>query len=583
MADAAFVAAAGAAADGLGEGGAADSDDELDEVEDFGAGAIAADRLAGEAVPEVGALDFETDCAERAARRASSQNAASFAMSEKSWASADSAAARFIRFLARAYAIVNAPGGETAEQQGLRFATTLDAALPHRLRRYFALLRKGGRAHLVGGKNAPLAMSTVCNVASCLRRFFALACRDFAGETSYVPGCKSADDAYMVIPEVDRTPSQIAAGETFQGCPLKHSIVVEWLQGSHKRATSLGEEAAQTPPVTVETMTAACDLATVGFDDPDAEDDPTALQYRRLTLYIIMVFSWCTMLRPVNLLGLTCIDVEFAPMVGQDLLFFETYGRPRWAKIRYSRLKTNVAGTAPAPAYYFWSADSSQQEMEESAHSAGASACVRCPFSWCDLPAFAYLYIQLRAADPGFTLRSELPFFVTPVPGDVDGGGAMSGVPVTKAWWELHLRAFVLLFDPALSARGVGGLYGFRRGATQFWLNLTGDVQLVMRMGVWKANSSRFLFYVLNYRCRGTLRARIRHYDRVDREDFQARLGALVDGFMLWFEARVVALHAENHGNFFAAAFGAEVAGKVLEMVSSLLHLHGDIEGGGAV
>eukprot|EP00170_Pyropia_yezoensis_P002296 contig_9614_g2300 len=229
MADAAFVAAAGAAAEGLGDGGAGDSDDELDEVEDFGVGAIAADRLTGAFVPVVRVLDFETDCAERAARRASSQNAAYFAMSEKSWASVDGAAARFIRFLAQAYAVVNVPGGETVEEQGLR-------------------------------------------------------------QVPYVPGCKSADDPYTDIPEADRTPSQIATGETQQGCPLLHSIVVEWLQGSHKRATSLGEEAAQTPPVTVETMTAACDLATTGFDDPDAADDLTALQYRRLTLYTIMVF-----------------------------------------------------------------------------------------------------------------------------------------------------------------------------------------------------------------------------------------------------------------------------------------------------
>lgn len=290
MADAAFVAAAGAAAEGLGDGGAGDSDDELDEVEDFGVGAIAADRLTGAFVPVVRVLDFETDCAERAARRASSQNAAYFAMSEKSWASVDGAAARFIRFLAQAYAVVNVPGGETVEEQGLRLATTLDSALLHRLRRFFALLRKGGRSHLVGEKNAPLSMKTVCNVASCLHRFFALACQDFAGQVPYVPGCKSADDPYTDIPEADRTPSQIATGETQQGCPLLHSIVVEWLQGSHKRATSLGEEAAQTPPVTVETMTAACDLATTGFDDPDAADDLTALQYRRLTLYTIMVF-----------------------------------------------------------------------------------------------------------------------------------------------------------------------------------------------------------------------------------------------------------------------------------------------------
>jgi len=72
----------------------------------------------------------------------------------------------------------------------------------------------------------------------------------------------------------------------------------------------------------------------------------------------------------------------------------------------------------------------------------------------------------------------------------------MGNVPVTKVWWQTHLDASFWSFDAALSARGAGGLYGFRRGATQFWLAGTSDVEMVMRMGVWNSNSSRFLFYV---------------------------------------------------------------------------------------
>lgn len=566
----------GAAADGLLNGGAADSDDENDEAGDFGSGAISADRLSGGDVPVVGALSFEVESDERTARRASSQNAASFAMSEQSWSSADKAAGRFIRFLARAYGVVGAAGADPVEQQAMAMATRLDAALPMRLRRYFALLREGGRAHLVGGKNSPLAMNTIRNIASSLRRFFALACRDFAGEQPYVKGCRGQDEAYVPVLDVDRTPAEEAEGATHRGCPVKHLVVVEWLQGSSKRATSLGEEAAQTPPVTVETMVTACDLASAGFTAQDVVVEPTVQEYCRLTIYVIMVYSWCTMLRPVNLLGLKCHDVMFAPMVGANLTFFETHGRPRWVRVRYSKLKTNVSGTAPTPAYYFWSVLRTQAEMEAS-DVYGSSTCVRCPFSWCDLPVFSYVYAQLRAADPAFTLRSELPFFVIPVAGAAGAGGAMTGEPVSKGWWEQNLASFVLIFDPALSARGVGGLYGFRRGATQFWLNYTGDVDMVMRMGVWKSNSTRFLFYVLNYRCRGTLRARIRDCYRVDSADLATRVGGLVDEFMVWFEQRVVALQEANHGNFFVGAFGAEVAAKVLDMVNVLLRTHGGV------
>lgn len=54
-----------------------------------------------------------------------------------------------------------------------------------------------------------------------------------------------------------------------------------------------------------------------------------------------------------------------------------------------------------------------------------------------------------------------------------------------------------------------------------------------MRMGVRKKNLSRFLFHVLNYRCRGTLRARIQNCKRFDKEASKALLGGLVYVFML--------------------------------------------------
>lgn len=572
--EAAFNEAANNAANGLAAYAGADSDDEVDETPDFGAGAIDPGRRRGDGVPLVGALAFDAEAAERVAQRASSRNAASFAMKEGSWVAADRVASRFIRFLAAAYADVDAPDGVSVEQQGERMAITLDGTLPHRLCRFFSLLREGGRGHLVGGRNAPLSMGTICNFASSLGHFYALATRDFAGQVPYVPGCSARDQLYEPIVGTARTPAQVLAGVTHAGCPLKDPNVVQWLSGSVKRATSLGEGAAQTPPVTTEAMIAACAMATAGFQEGGGM---SALMHERLCLYVIMAFSWCTMLRPDNLLGLLCRDVIFAPMVGENLTFFQEHGRPRWVKVRYTKLKTNVAGTAPTPAYYFWSALASDEEMRASSLYATADVCVRCPWHWCDLPFFAFVYAEMRAEDPGYLASSALPFFVTSVAGGNDDDGVMSNDPVTKVWWEQHLRAFVLAFDPALSARGVGGLYGFRRGATQFWLAHTGDVEMVMKMGVWKPNSTRFLFYVLNFRCRGTFRARIRNCYRLDRHGLMTRLEGLVDEFMVWFEGRVTGLLAENHGNFFAAGFGVEVAGKVMDMIDTLLRTHGGL------
>jgi len=97
-----------------------------------------------------------------------------------------------------------------------------------------------------------------------------------------------------------------------------------------------------------------------------------------------------------------------------------------------------------------------------------------------------------------FDMKVSAPIFAVPAAGDHGGAGAMSNAPVTHAWWQRRLEAFVLVFDPLLSARGVGGLDGFRRRATQLWSSNTGSVEMVMRMGVWNPKSTRFLFYVLN-------------------------------------------------------------------------------------
>jgi len=147
----------------------------------------------------------------------------------------------------------------------------------------------------------------------------------------------------------------------------------------------------------------------------------------------------------------------------------------------------------------------------------------------------------------------------------------MSNIPLTRAWWQQRPEAFVLIFDPLLSARGVDGLYGFRRGVTLFWWSNTADVEMVMRMGVWKPNSAPFPVYVFNYRCRGTFRARIVDYYRTDRQDLAEHLEELVGRFMERSEARVFDLYEEGQSTFFAEGFAVEVATKVMIMVDVLL------------
>lgn len=58
-------------------------------------------------------------------------------------------------------------------------------------------------------------------------------------------------------------------------------------------------------------------------------------------------------------------------------------------------------------------------------------------------------------------------------------------------------------------------MYMFRRGGAQNLFDRTGDYELVMWLGHWKANSDSFLVYLTNMHARGTLRSTLRSY-RID-------------------------------------------------------------------
>jgi len=353
--------AADDAAGGLQHAADVDIDDERKEDEGYGPGFNEFARMQPAGVPELGPLAFEVDQAARAARRASSGSADSSARVSPTWSAIESATVPFVRFLALADGVVDGAGG--GDPAGERMAVTLNDALPCILHLFLALLLEGGRKHLVGRRNVPLAMVSVRNIASSLGYFLSFSTRDFARKTSYVAGCGERDEQYKALPLAVRTTAQVASGETHCGCPLKSQIVAGWLQGLKKQPTRLGEQSAQTPPLTAENMAVACDLATDGADIDSLDEPLTVLQYERLTVYVIMVFSFCTMSWPENLLKLTARDCLIPRVVGENAAFFQEHGCPRCNKVRYSQLMTNDAGTAPAPAYYFWTSNASDKEM----------------------------------------------------------------------------------------------------------------------------------------------------------------------------------------------------------------------------
>ncbi|KAK1866020.1 hypothetical protein I4F81_008540 [Pyropia yezoensis] len=134
-----------AAAEGLAAEGVIDSDDEADELQNYGPGAIPIAALRPACAVAMGELQHNLECFARVACLTSSGDVASVAMSESSRSGNEKVTSRFIRFLAAAYGVMAGPAGPMIEQQGQHLATTLNATLPHRIRRFFELLREGGR------------------------------------------------------------------------------------------------------------------------------------------------------------------------------------------------------------------------------------------------------------------------------------------------------------------------------------------------------------------------------------------------------------------------------------------------------
>lgn len=100
---------------------------------------------------------------------------------------------------------------------------------------------------------------------------------------------------------------------------------------------------------------------------------------------------------------------------------------------------------------------------------------------------------------------------------------------MTKAAFQDAFAFDIHAVMPERTLADFGGLYGFRRGATQYWLEKLGDVKTVMRMGLWRPDSPRFLRYLINLNCSTTLRTSLKDFHERDEAEMCARLDRAFD------------------------------------------------------
>lgn len=157
----------------------------------------------------------------------------------------------------------------------------------------------------------------------------------------------------------------------------------------------------------------------------------------------------------------------------------------------------------------------SAEEQEE----LGRSNVMRCPSQHLNLPSLYQGLLSLAMEHPLVSM-DPLVLADTPLFTSTAARTRRGAVGAIRPMSEHEMHSRFAADSARIGESRVNGqrpcrMYGFRRGGAQDLLDRTGDYELVMRLGDWKANSDSFLVYLTNMHARGTLRSTLRSY-RVD-------------------------------------------------------------------
>jgi len=190
----------------------------------------------------------------------------------------------------------------------------------------------------------------------------------------------------------------------------------------------------------------------------------------------------------------------------------------RFKHFRYITVRSRICKTGNTPndvvsirfySKYALVGDTERREL-------GAGTLIQCPEDWCNLPALYSGLLAIHGQDAMVNPFSA-GFLDTPLFFKLDinreGGATSSDVPLPDK--ALTDRLALHCADIGIDAtQGVvhNGAYGFRRGGTQFLLERTGNIDLVMRLGGWSRTSDSFMHYVSNVSIRGSWTSTLRSH-----------------------------------------------------------------------
>jgi len=368
------------------------------------------------------------------------------------------------------------------------------------------------------------------------------------------------------------------------GNPMAGDNMKDFRGATHKDARHGGEHSLSSAPVTPAIMSALHDELAVKHLPSDSSSGANSEQTTRqraaataaermaatqasvaqadLITYILYVFAFITLARPVTLAHLRFGDVSYPDLMisneyevfnrcvllsyvaflllfpgvvswrGADLfcsnwvcdtvvptllsraVFFEC----RHKHYRYINLELRIVKTGTLTTdvmtvrlYSYFTVVS-----EHDVRNVGANSYVHCPCEHLNVPQLFNSLLLFASSAPGVGTDVGMlylqPLFPSLLSRSVSGAVSLLK---RRSETEINTRFLADLSRVGLAlmlGERACRMHGFRRGRAQVLLDLTGKFELVMRLGGWTVTSTSVIKYLSNMNARGTLRSSLRSF-----------------------------------------------------------------------
>ncbi|OSX69501.1 hypothetical protein BU14_1454s0001 [Porphyra umbilicalis] len=315
------------------------------------------------------------------------------------------------------------------------------------------------------------------------------------------------------------------------GNPMAGDNMKDFRGATHKDARHGGEHSLSSAPVTPAIMSALHDELAVKHLPSDSSSGANSEQTTRqraaataaermaatqasvaqadLITYILYVFAFITLARPVTLAHLRFGDVSYPDLMISNE--YEVFNRYINLELRIVKTGTLTTDVMTVRLYSYFTVVS-----EHDVRNVGANSYVHCPCEHLNVPQLFNSLLLFASSAPGVGTDVGMlylqPLFPSLLSRSVSGAVSLLK---RRSETEINTRFLADLSRVGLAlmlGERACRMHGFRRGRAQVLLDLTGKFELVMRLGGWTVTSTSVIKYLSNMNARGTLRSSLRSF-----------------------------------------------------------------------